>query len=36
LKYKSSNCMVNGVLPVGGREYVISTMDGKLTCVKVN
>jgi len=34
-KYKASNCMVNGVLPVGGGEYVISTMDGKLTCITV-
>jgi len=32
-KYKASNCMVNGVLPVGDKEYVISTMDGKLTCI---
>jgi outer membrane protein assembly factor BamB len=35
-KYKASNCMVNGVLPIGGGEFVISTMDGKLTCVKAN
>jgi outer membrane protein assembly factor BamB/predicted phosphodiesterase len=34
-RYKASNCMVNGVLPLGGREYVISTMDGKLTCIKI-
>jgi outer membrane protein assembly factor BamB len=34
-RYKSSNCMVNGVLPLGNRSYVISTMDGKLTCIKV-
>ncbi|HEY4337845.1 MAG TPA: PQQ-binding-like beta-propeller repeat protein [Puia sp.] len=32
-KYKASNCMVNGVLPIGGGEYVVSTMDGKLTCI---
>lgn len=34
-RYKASNCMVNGILPLDGRRYVISTMDGKLTCVKV-
>jgi outer membrane protein assembly factor BamB len=34
-QYKASNCMVNGVLPLGGGEYVISTMDGKLTCISV-
>jgi outer membrane protein assembly factor BamB/calcineurin-like phosphoesterase family protein len=32
-RYKVSNCMVNGVLPIGGSDYVISTMDGKLTCI---
>jgi len=35
-KYKASNCMVNGVLPLGGGNYVISTMDGKLTCISVS
>ena len=32
-RFKVSNCMVNGILPVGGSDYVISTMDGKLTCI---
>lgn len=34
-KYKASNCMVNGVLPVGDKGFVISTMDGKLTAISV-
>jgi len=35
-RYKASNCMVNGILPVGEGRVVISTMDGKLTCVAVH
>jgi len=34
-RYKVSNCMVNGVLPLGDRQYVVSTMDGKLTCLQI-
>jgi outer membrane protein assembly factor BamB len=34
-RYKASNCMVNGILPMGGQRFVISTMDGKLTCIQV-
>ncbi|HEV9038395.1 MAG TPA: PQQ-binding-like beta-propeller repeat protein [Puia sp.] len=34
-RYKASNCMVNGILPVGQHSYVISTMDGKLTRIDV-
>ena len=34
-RYKVSNCMVNGILPIGDREYVVSTMDGKLTCLHI-
>lgn len=34
-KYKTSNCMVNGILPLDRRRVVVSTMDGKLTCLKV-
>lgn len=34
-RYKASNCMVNGILPLAGGQYVISTMDGKLTCVGI-
>lgn len=34
-KYKASNCMVNGILPVDHDSYVISTMDGKLTRIDV-
>ena len=33
-RYKASNCMVNGILPVGEGRVVISTMDGKMTCVR--
>jgi outer membrane protein assembly factor BamB len=32
-KYKTSNCMVNGILPLGKGQVLISMMDGKLTCV---
>ena len=35
-RYKVSNCMVNGVLPLGGQKFLISTMDGKLTCVQAD
>jgi hypothetical protein len=35
-RYKASNCMVNGILPVGNHQLIISTLDGKLTCVTVN
>ena len=35
-RYKASNCMVNGILPLNDRRFVISTMDGKLTCIGVN
>ena len=34
-KYKASNCMVNGILPIEDHKLVISTMDGRLTCVRV-
>jgi outer membrane protein assembly factor BamB/predicted phosphohydrolase len=34
-KHKTSNCMVNGILPLGGSGLLVSTMDGKLTCLKV-
>jgi outer membrane protein assembly factor BamB len=34
-RYKASNCMVNGILPLKGGQFVISTMDGKLTCIRV-
>ncbi len=34
-RYKSSNCMVNGILPLGDGQLLISTMDGKLTCIQV-
>jgi len=35
-RYKVSNCMVNGILPLKDRRYVVSTMDGKLTCIGVD
>lgn len=34
-RYKSSNCMVNGILPLGDGQLLISTMDGKLTCLQI-
>lgn len=34
-RYKASNCMVNNILPISRQELVISTMDGKLTCIEV-
>jgi outer membrane protein assembly factor BamB/predicted phosphodiesterase len=34
-RYKASNCMVNGVLPMENGAYVISTMDGTLTAITV-
>ena len=34
-RYKVSNCMVNGIMPLADHRYVISTMDGKLTCIGV-
>lgn len=33
--YKTSNCMVNGILPLSGGRVVINTMDGKMVCVRV-
>jgi outer membrane protein assembly factor BamB len=35
-RYKASNCMVNGILPLGSQDFVISTMDGKLTSIRVD
>lgn len=35
-RYKASNCMVNGILPLDGRRLLVSTMDGKLTCLRVD
>jgi outer membrane protein assembly factor BamB/predicted MPP superfamily phosphohydrolase len=33
-KYKSSNCLVNTIMPFEKNKVVISTMDGKITCLK--
>ncbi len=33
-KYKSSNCLVNTIMPLKRNLVVISTMDGKITCLK--
>lgn len=33
-KYKLSNCLVNTVLPIGGKQVLFSTMDGKLVLIK--
>jgi outer membrane protein assembly factor BamB len=32
-RYKTSNCMVNGILPLEKHRLLVSTMDGKLTCL---
>jgi len=34
-RYKASNCMVNGILPLDGQQFVISTMDGKITSLHI-
>ena len=34
-RYKVSNCMVYGIMPLGENGYVISTMDGKLTRIDI-
>ena len=34
-KYKVSNCLVNAVLPYGKNKVVVSTMDGKVTCLSI-
>ena len=33
-KHKTSNCMVNGILPLDKQRVLVSTMDGKLTCLR--
>lgn len=33
-KYKSSNSLVNPVMPLGKNRVVVSTMDGKITCLE--
>lgn len=33
-KYKSSNCLVNTIMPFEKYKVVVSTMDGKITCLK--
>ena len=32
--HKISNCLVNSVMPLDGNKIVVSTMDGKITCVE--
>ncbi len=32
-KHKISNCLVNSIMPIGDRQIVVSTMDGKITCL---
>lgn len=34
-KFKVSNCLVNAVIPYEGNSTIISTMDGKLTCLTI-
>ncbi|HEX7365692.1 MAG TPA: PQQ-binding-like beta-propeller repeat protein [Pelobium sp.] len=33
-KYKTSNCLINTIKPMGKNQVLISTMDGKITCLK--
>lgn len=33
-KHKLSNCLVNAVLPIGNKQVLVSTMDGKLACLQ--
>ncbi len=34
-KYKVSNCLVNSILPLDNHSVIISTMDGKVSCLAV-
>jgi outer membrane protein assembly factor BamB/predicted MPP superfamily phosphohydrolase len=34
-KFKVSNCLVNAVIPYGEKSIIISTMDGKVTCLTI-
>lgn len=33
-KYKTSNCLINTIKPSNKKEVLVSTMDGKITCLK--
>ena len=33
-KYKISNCLVNMIMPIKRNKVVVSTMDGKIACLK--
>jgi outer membrane protein assembly factor BamB len=33
-KHKVSNCLVNTIMPIGKDKVVVSTMDGKIVCLK--
>jgi outer membrane protein assembly factor BamB/predicted phosphodiesterase len=33
-KHKLSNCLITGILPLPGREAIVTTMDGKIACLK--
>jgi outer membrane protein assembly factor BamB/predicted MPP superfamily phosphohydrolase len=33
-KYKASNCLVNDVMPIGKNKLIISTSDGRITCIE--
>lgn len=33
-QYKISNCLVSSIVPVANNRIVVSTMDGKLTCLQ--
>lgn len=33
-KYKTSNCLINTIKPLNKKEVLVSTMDGKITCLK--
>jgi len=33
-EHKISNCLVNSILPLGRRRVIVSTMDGRITCLR--
>lgn len=33
-QHKISNCLVNSIMPVSNNRIIVSTMDGKLTCLQ--
>ena len=33
-EYKSSNCLINSIMPVAGNKVIVNAMDGKITCLE--